>query len=125
MKNKLFAFTLKETLRQKLVSDSQNLGFPSISAYINELIRTGLPVSESLDLRLQLIEKKIDTLFHDIRTLKGDVNRRTFITFRLTSYILARSFFIKQGDASEDDIKEANKIIEHEMSMFKKRSGDS
>lgn len=135
MSKENLTITISPEIKQKLTIDSVRLGFTSKSLYLSELVRKGLPVSESLDIRLQLIEQKIDMLpgniltmlknqSNEIGTSLKDVDRRTHLTFRIVSFILARTFLMAKGTISEDDIKRANTFIENELNAFKKISGE-
>jgi hypothetical protein len=135
MNKENLTITIAPGIKKKLILDSVRLGFNSKSLYLSELIKKGLPHSESLDIRLQLIEQKIDmlpgnslsmfkNLSHEIDSALRDVNKRTYITFRIVAYILARTFLIEDATISEGEINEANKFIENEMIAFKKMSAD-
>ena len=123
MKNKRFTFTLKDSLRRKLTRDTMFLEFPSISAYLNELIEKGLPASKSLDSRLQEVEKKLETLSDSLLNELKDLHKRVYITYRIVSYSLARSYFIKPGSISENDMEDANAFIESEVKNMEKKFG--
>jgi hypothetical protein len=127
MKNKRFTFTLENSLKEKLVHDYLKSKFPSISAYLNELIKRGLPTSEPLDLWMKLIDKKIDcltdnvTAFHTRNfTLLEKIFKRIHIVYRVVGYALARLFYLKSGPVSPDDIEDANVIIKREVAEIER-----
>ena len=122
MKNKRFTFTLENRLREKLVRDSLKSNYSSISAYLNELIKRGLPTVEPMDIWMKYIDKKIDHLSDNITashnqntTLLGKIFKRVFVVYRLAGYILARQFHQKSGFVSQQNKDAANKIIKFEI----------
>jgi len=122
MKNKKFTFTLENSLKEKLVHDSLKSEYPLISAYLNELIKRGLPTSEPMDIWMKYIDKKIDSLSDNITafqnrntTLFGKIFKRVFVIYRLAGYILARQFHQTPGFISQDSKDAANKIIRGEL----------
>ena len=134
MRKEKLSISLSPEIKKKATLDSVRLGFTSKSLYLSELIQKGLPVSESLDIRLQLIEQKIDMLpgniltmlknfSHEIDASLSDINRRTHVTFKIVSFILARTFLIKDGAISDDEVKRTNSFVENEINTFKKMSG--
>ena len=119
---KLFNFQLTERQKAKLLSDASRNGFPTASSYLLKLIEIGLPLPESLDLRLQLIEKKIDDLTDNVTalhdrdfTLLKKIFKRVSIVYRVAAYSLARLFYIESGDVSQENVEDANVIIRDEI----------
>ena len=130
MKNKSFTFTLRNSLRNKLINDTINNGFSSISAYINELIKKGLPVDEPIDLRLKLVEKKLDSLTdnvfaHNKRTysLLEKLFKKFAVVYKIAAHILARTFFIKPGNISQDDFVQTKAFIEEQVKRIEESNG--
>jgi primase-polymerase (primpol)-like protein len=128
MKNKRFTFTLENSLKEKLVHDSLKSKYSSISAYLNELIKRGLPSVEPMDVWMKYIDKKIDclsdniTAFHNHHTtLLGKIFKRVYVNYRLAGYILARLFHHKSGLISQENKDAANKIIEVELEETENR----
>ena len=122
MKNKRFTFTLKNSLKEKLVHDSLKSEFPSISAYLNELIRRGLPSVEPMDIWMKYIDKKIDCLTDNITafqnhhtSLLGKIFKRVYVNYKLAGYVLARLFHQTPGFIPQDSKDAANKIIKSEL----------
>jgi hypothetical protein len=114
-----FTFTLKNELRKKLYLDSSLLGFTSITDYLNELVERGLPASESVGKRLQTIEKKQDELSAILSEEINVLHKRLYLTYRIATYTLMRSFYIKAGEISESDADEVNSFIDNEIEKIK------
>ncbi len=123
-KNNRFKFTLKEGLRDKLVLDSKIPDYPSISAYLNALIETGLPKMVSIENKIDRFEEKLDSMNSFLDAL-DQVHRRLYITYRIAAYLLARSFLSELGaPVSEEEMVKANSFIESEVEKMKKKFED-
>jgi hypothetical protein len=125
---KLFNFLLTDEQKSKLFSDASRNGFPTTSSYLIKLIEIGLPLPESLDLRMKLIDKKIDcltdnvTAFHNRNfTLLEKIFKRIQIVYRVVAYSLARLFHMKSDPVSQDNLDDANAIIQHELDRIEKK----
>jgi hypothetical protein len=128
MKKVLVQFKISEEEKRKLIYDSVKNNFPSMTAYFKKLIETGLPVEENLDIRLQLIDKKVETnaANAEIQTKKimsfvKDIFKRNFIVYRIVYFLLSRSFFIKPGEISEEDTANSKAYIEEQLRLYEKR----
>ena len=131
-RNQRFEFKLTTETKKKLLRDSALNGYASPSAYLSELIEVGPPVSKNLDLRLQLIEKKVETYANNLEiqnnnilSLSKDIFKRNYIVYRIAAFLLSRSFFIKPGNVSEDDISDSNRFIEEQLNLYIKKHEDS
>jgi hypothetical protein len=128
MHKEKITISIEPEVKKKLILDFVRLGYSSKSSYINELIKRGLPVSESLDIRLQLIEKKVDTYTKNLEmqnkktfSLLKDVFKRVHISTKVVFHILTRTFFIKSGQVPGDDISDANELIEEEVKEYEEQ----
>ena len=124
---KLFNFLLTDQQKSKMLSDASRNGFPTASSYLVRLIEIGLPLPESLDLRMKFIEKKIDCLTDNVTSfhnrnfaLLEKIFTRIQIVYRVVGYTLARLFYLKSGPVSPDDIEDANVIIKREVEEIEK-----
>ena len=125
MSKVLLQFRIHDELKNKLLADSIKNNFPSMTAYLEKLIKIGLPFSDSLETRLQFIEKKVDTNAKNLEmqikklfSLLEKINKRLLLIYRINSQILARTFYIKPGNITEHDIEESNRLIEHEVNKI-------
>ena len=128
MKNVFVQFKISEEEKRKLIYDSVKNNFPSMTAYFKKLIETGLPVEENLDIRLQLIDKKVETnaanaeiQIKKIMSFVKDIFKRNFIVYRIVYFLLSRSFFIKPGEISEEDTANSKAYIEEQLRLYEKR----
>jgi len=128
MKNVFVQFKISEEEKRKLIYDSVKNNFPSMTAYFKKLIETGLPVEENLDIRLQLIDKKVETnaanaeiQIKKIMSFVKDIFKRNFIVYRIVYFLLSRSFFIKPGETSEEDTANSKAYIEEQLRLYEKR----
>jgi hypothetical protein len=55
-------------------------------------------------------------------TLLERAYKRIYVAYRLVSYILGRSFYIKPGNISMQDLEETNRIIDKEIDHVRKMS---
>ena len=99
-----------------------------MTAYFKKLIETGLPVEENLDIRLQLIDKKVETnaanaeiQIKKLLSMAKDIFKRNFIVYRIVYFLLSRSFFIKPGEISEEDTANSKAYIEEQLRLYEKR----
>ncbi len=128
MKKVLVQFKISEEEKRKLIYDSVKNNFPSMTAYFKKLIETGLPVEENLDIRLQLIDKKVETnaanaeiQIKKLLSMAKDIFKRNFIVYRIVYFLLSRSFFIKPGEISEEDTANSKAYIEEQLRLYEKR----
>lgn len=128
MKKVLVQFKISEEEKRKLIYDSVKNNFPSMTAYFKKLIETGLPVEENLDIRLQLIDKKVETnaanaeiQIKKLLSMVKDIFKRNFIVYRIVYFLLSRSFFIKPGEISEEDTANSKAYIEEQLRLYEKR----
>jgi len=128
MKNKRFVFTLENSLKEKLVHDSLKSNFPSVSAYLAELIKRGLPTSEPMDVWMRYIDQKIDCLGENITTVQNHhttllwkIFKRVYVNYKLAGYILARLFHQTPGFIPQDSKDAANKLIKSELEEAENR----
>jgi len=122
-----FTLRLPQELKDKLIRDSILHNFSTSSAYLQELIKHGLPTSKSLDLRLKLIENEIKSLKEDVTAFNNrnsslfeKIFKRVHLIYRVVGYALARTFYIKSGPVSPGDIEDANAIIKDEVEELEK-----
>ena len=127
-KDQRFEFKLTSETKKKLLRDSALNGYFSPSAYLAKLIDIGPPVSEDLDIRLQLIEKKVEVYGNNLEiqnkkivSLTQDIFKRNYIIYRIVAFLLSRSFFIKRGKVSEEDIDDSNRFIEEQLDNYMNR----
>ena len=125
MNKVLLQFRITDELKSKLIEDSIKNNFPSMTAYLEKLINIGLPFSDSLETRLQFIEKKVDTNAKNLEiqikklfSLLEKLNKRLLLIYRIISQILARTFYIKSGHITESDIEASNRLIEQEVNKI-------
>ena len=127
-KDKRFEFKLTADMKRKLIRDSVLSGYLTPSAYLTKLIEMGPPVGDSFEVRLQLIEEKIDMLSKDntyinnkILSIVQSIFKRNYIVYRIVSFLLARSFFSNPGRISEEDISSSDAFIRKELKQFEKK----
>ncbi len=127
---KMTSFSLSEHHKNKLFADAKNFGFPSATAYFVELIEKGFTLPDSLNLRLQLLEKKIDTLSANSMThhdksfdLLKDMLKRIYVNYKIVFYILSRTFLINPGQISQDEVDSVNEFVEMEVHKAEKKFG--
>ncbi|MCK4766581.1 MAG: hypothetical protein KAW12_30590 [Candidatus Aminicenantes bacterium] len=130
MRKESFHLKLPQVLKDKLIRDSASYKFSTPTAYLHELIKKGLPLTGNLDIRLQLIEKKLDSLTdnvfaHNKRTSSflGKIYKKLYVVYKVAAYILARTFFIKPGNISQDDFAQTKAFIEEQVKKIEKSSG--
>jgi hypothetical protein len=125
-----FSLNLDAQQKEKLYRDAGKNGFSSPTSYLIDFIeKGGSSVSDSLELRLQLIEKKVEVYSSNqemqhkkLFTLLERAYKRIYVAYRLVSYILGRSFYIKPGNISMQDLEETNRIIDKEIDHVRKMS---
>ena len=124
----VYTYNISEELKKKFISDSARHNFPSLTAYLKELIERGLPLSKSLEKRLQFIEEKVETNAENLEienqktlSLLKEVYKRVYVNSKIVSFILARTFFIKPGKISDNDFDDAKYFIENELALFEKK----
>lgn len=121
MKNDSFHLRLSTALKAKLVRDSALCGFTTPTKYLKELIERGLPVSKSIDKRLEDFEKNLDTELDNLSGEVKDMHKLIYLTYRVAARVLIRSFYIKRGESSDNDLEEARSIIDGEVINMEKR----
>jgi phosphorylcholine metabolism protein LicD len=121
MKNDSFHLRLSTALKAKLIRDSALSGFATPTAYLQELIDRGLPLSKSIDMRLQEFEKNLDTELDNLSNKVKDMHKQIYLVYKVAARVLVRSFYIKPGSASENDLAETNSILESDFINVEKK----
>jgi hypothetical protein len=111
----LFNLSLPNDLKAKLLRDSALYGFATPTAYLNELIERGLPVSKAIDTRLKAIEEKQDEFAGEMTDEVLALHKRLYLTYRLAAKTLIHSFFIKPGPVTDEAVAEAKALIDEEI----------
>lgn len=122
MKKVTFSFTLTPKQKDKLIIDAIKLGYHSISGYLCRLIENGLPISKPIDLRLQLIEKKLDSLtdtsnYQDKRkeSILTTMFKKIALVYKIAAHALARTYYIKPGNISQEDFERTKSYIDEQI----------
>ncbi|MCK4762751.1 MAG: hypothetical protein KAW12_11195 [Candidatus Aminicenantes bacterium] len=131
MKKITFSFTLTPKQKDKLILDSIKLGYGSISAYLCRLIESGLNPDESIDLRLKLIEKKLDSLTDNVYadnkrkySLLDTLFKKISIVYKIAAHILARTYLIEPGNITQDDYDRTKAYIDEQVRRIENSSTD-
>jgi len=126
MKNERITIRLSAELKEKLSENALKNGFPSATAYLVSLIEKGSSRPDNLDAKLQAIEKKIDAIAD--QQVKSPFSlekifKHAYMCFRLISYILTRTFYIKPGKVSEENMEISHAYIDREVKFMHEKYG--
>lgn len=121
MKKTTFNLLLPKELKAKLIRDSALNGFASPTAYLKELIKRGLSLSKPIDMKFEEFEKNLDTELDNLSKEVKGMHKLIYLTYKVAVRVLIRSFYIKRGESSDNDLEEARSIIDGEVINMEKR----
>jgi len=127
-KRQNFTFRMPPMLKEKLYSDCRRYNFPTPSAYLCELVKRGINLTEPIDLKLKVIDQKIETLTSFIKANDQGILprmmfliKRVMVIYKIVANSLARNISMAGNEIPEESIMQTNSIIEWEFARVEKK----